>query len=147
MFITFSVDVENWLDHKIKVVESDRGRKYYGKHTNIGLVPGHFLLFLKETHDHRPIFHVKSSLIEWCRKERNMTLMDMLRSMFLNITLPQFLWTKALKTVVHILNRIYSKFFPKKPFEIRTRRKLSLRYLKVWGCPADSIILNKEILT
>jgi len=61
-----------------------------------------------------------------------------LRSMLANSNLPLFLWTEALKAALHILNRVPSKFVPKTPYEIWTGRKLSLRYMKVWGCLAEA---------
>ena len=41
----------------------------------------------------------------------------MVKSMMSNSTLPKFLWGKALKTVVHILNRVPSKVVPNTPYE------------------------------
>ncbi|KAK3002398.1 hypothetical protein RJ639_021497 [Escallonia herrerae] len=41
-------------------------------------------------------------------ERRNRTLMDMVRSMICQSTLPEFLWVEALKTAVHILNRVPS---------------------------------------
>ncbi|RVW86797.1 Retrovirus-related Pol polyprotein from transposon TNT 1-94 [Vitis vinifera] len=51
-------------------------------------------------------------------EQRNRTLIDMVRSMMSNSTLPEFLWGDALKTVVHILNRVPSKAVPKTPYEL-----------------------------
>ncbi|KAL6345664.1 hypothetical protein AAG906_017400 [Vitis piasezkii] len=51
-------------------------------------------------------------------ERRNHTLIDMVRSMMSNSTLPEFLWGKALKTIVHILNRVPSKVVPKTPYEL-----------------------------
>jgi len=70
--------------------------------------------------------------------------MDMVRSMLANTNLPQNLWTEALKTAVHILNRVPSKSVPKTPFELWTGRKPSLKYLKVWGCPAEAKLYNPQ---
>ncbi|KAK2979288.1 hypothetical protein RJ640_013252 [Escallonia rubra] len=39
-------------------------------------------------------------------ERRNRTLMDIVRSMICQSTLPEFLWVEALKTAVHILNRV-----------------------------------------
>ena len=47
-FIDFKTLVENQLDRKIKVVRSDRGGEYYGRHTDIGQAPGPFYNFCKE---------------------------------------------------------------------------------------------------
>jgi hypothetical protein len=69
----------------------------------------------------------------------------MVRSMLGYSTLPINLWMEALKTVVHILNRVSSKSVPKTPYEIWTDRKLTLNYLHVWGCPAEARIFNLSI--
>ena len=37
-------------------------------------------------------------------ERKNRTLMDMVRSMRINTKLPQYLWTKALKRAMYILN-------------------------------------------
>ncbi|KAJ9561618.1 hypothetical protein OSB04_006778 [Centaurea solstitialis] len=63
-------------------------------------------------------------------ERRNRTLMDMVRSMIANSSLPQYLWTEALKAAVHILNRVPSKSVPKTPYELWTGRKPKLNYLK-----------------
>ncbi len=65
-------------------------------------------------------------------ERRNRTLMDMVRSIMSNSSLPIFLWMYALKTVVYLLNRVPSKVVSKAPYELWTERKLSLRHLHVW---------------
>jgi hypothetical protein len=71
--------------------------------------------------------------------------MDMVRSMLSYSTLPISLWMEALKTAVHILNRVLSKLMPKTPYEIWTGRKHTLSYLHVWGCPAEAKLFNPSI--
>jgi hypothetical protein len=78
-------------------------------------------------------------------ERRNRTLMDMVRSMLSYSTLPISLWMEALKTVVHILNRVPSKSVPKTPYEMWTGRKPTLNYLHVWGCPAEAKLFNPSI--
>jgi hypothetical protein len=73
---------------------------------------------------------------------RNNTLMDMVRSMLSYSTLPISLWMETLKTVIHILNRVPSKSVSKTPYELWTGHKLSLNYIRVWGCPAEAKIFN-----
>ena len=75
-------------------------------------------------------------------ERRNRTLMDIVRSMMSNSSLPVSLWMQALKTAMYLLNRVPSKAVPKTPFELWTRRKPSLRHLHVWGCPAEVKIYN-----
>jgi hypothetical protein len=71
--------------------------------------------------------------------------MDMVKSMLSYSTLPISLWVDALKTVVHILNRVPSKSVPKTPYEMWTDRKPTLNYLHVWGCPAEAKLFNPNI--
>ncbi|RVW77645.1 Retrovirus-related Pol polyprotein from transposon TNT 1-94 [Vitis vinifera] len=75
-------------------------------------------------------------------ERRNRTLMDMVRNMLSNSSLPISLWMEALKTAVYLLNRVPTKTVPKTPFELWTGRKPSLRHLHVWGCPAEARIYN-----
>jgi hypothetical protein len=53
-------------------------------------------------------------------ERRNRTLMYMVRSMLSYSTLPISLWMEALKTVVHILNRVSSKSVPKTSYKLCT---------------------------
>jgi hypothetical protein len=78
-------------------------------------------------------------------ERRNRTLMDIVRSMLSYSTLPISLWMEALKTVVHIINRVPSKSVPKTPYEMWTERKPTLNYLHVWGCPTEARIFNPSI--
>jgi hypothetical protein len=66
-------------------------------------------------------------------ERHNRTLMDMVRSMLSCSTLLIILWMVALKTAVHILNRVSSKLVPKTPYELWTGRKPTLNYLHVVG--------------
>ena len=47
-FKIFKAEVENQHDKRIKIVRSDRGGEYYGRHTPYGQVPGPFARFLQE---------------------------------------------------------------------------------------------------
>jgi hypothetical protein len=77
-------------------------------------------------------------------ERRNHTLIDMVRSMLSYSTPLIDLWMEALKTDIHIFNRVSSKSVSKTPDELWTRRKPSLNYLCVWGCPAEANIFNSN---
>ena len=47
-FKIFKAEVENLLDKRIKIVMSDRGGEYYGRHTPYGQVPGPFARFYRK---------------------------------------------------------------------------------------------------
>jgi hypothetical protein len=78
-------------------------------------------------------------------ERRNHILMNMVRSMLSYSTLPINFWMEALKTVVHILNRVPSKSVAKTPYEMWIYRKPTLNYLYVWGCPTEAMLFNPSI--
>ena len=49
---------------------------------------------------------------------RNRAILDMVRCMLVNSSLPKFLWVEALKTATYILNQVPSKYVPKTPYEL-----------------------------
>ena len=61
-------------------------------------------------------------------ERRNKTMLDMMRSMLSDASLPKSFWGYALQTSVYLINRIPSKSIPKTPFELWTCHKPSLRH-------------------
>ncbi|GKB59637.1 putative RNA-directed DNA polymerase [Tanacetum coccineum] len=133
VFKIFKAEVENQLNRKIKIVRSDRGGEYYGKHSDLGQSPRPFALYCQENGIVNQFTMPYTPQQNGVAERQNRTLIDMVRSMICNSILPKFLWTEALKTATHILNRVPSKFVPKIPFELRTGRG---------GCPAEAKIFN-----
>ncbi|KAC9404460.1 hypothetical protein E3N88_45899 [Mikania micrantha] len=119
-----------------------RGGEYYGRHTDVGQAPGPYYEFCKGQGIVNQYTMSGAPQQNGVAERRNRTLMNMVRSMLANSNLPSFLWTEALKTAVHILNRVPSKYVPKTPYELWTGRKPSLRYMKVWGCLAEAKLYN-----
>ena len=52
---------------------------------------------------------------------------------------------EALKTAIHILNRVPSKSVPKTSYELWTGRIPLLNHLRVWGSPAKAKVFNPNI--
>ena len=69
-------------------------------------------------------------------ERRNLTFLDMVRSMMGKADLPKSFWGYALETVVYILHKVPSKSVEVTPYEIWTNKKPYLSHIKVWGCPA-----------
>ncbi|GJV49260.1 retrotransposon protein, putative, ty1-copia subclass, partial [Tanacetum coccineum] len=69
-------------------------------------------------------------------ERRNRTLLDMVRSMMSQTTLPKSFWDYALKTAARILNMVPTKKAEKTPYEVLHGQDPKLSYLKVWGCEA-----------
>ena len=112
-FKIFKAEVENQHDKRIKIVRSIHGGEYYGQHTPYGQVPGPFAKFLQETGIVAQYSMSGEPQQNGVDERRNRTLMDMVRNMISYSTLPLGLWMEALKTVIHILNRVPSKSVPK----------------------------------
>ena len=87
-FKIFKIKVENHHNLNIKIVRSDRGGEYYGRHTPYGQVPGPFARFLQKNcivaQYSTPGETQQNRVAERC----NRILMDMVRSMISYSTLP-----------------------------------------------------------
>ena len=144
-FKIFRTEVEKQLGKVIKVVRSDRGGEYYGKHGDAGQLKGPFAKYLEDSGIVAQFTMPGSPKQNGVAERRNRTLMEMVRSMISRTNLPGFLWGEALKTALYILNRVPTKAVPLTPFELWTGRKPSLNHLKVWGCPAEVKLYNPTL--
>jgi transposase InsO family protein len=117
-FKIFKAEVENQHNINIKLVRSDRGGDYYGRHTPYGQVSRPFVRFVQKNGIVDQYSMPGDPQQNGMAERRNRTLMDMVRSMVSHSTLPFSLCMEALKTVVHILNRVSSKLVPKTPYEM-----------------------------
>nr|GEW86626.1 zinc finger, CCHC-type [Tanacetum cinerariifolium] len=130
MFETFKVfqkEVENPLGKTIKSIRSDRGCEYMSQE------------FLDHLKDHRIIAHRTPSYMRQhngVSERRNRTLLDVVRSMMSQTTLPKSFWDYALETAARILNMVPTKKVEKTPYDVWDRQAPKLSYLKVWGCEA-----------
>ena len=136
--------MENQHNVTIKLVRSNRGGEYNGRHAPFGQVPGPFAKYLEENGIKAQYSMPGEPQQNGVAERRNRTLMDMVRSMLSYSTLSVELWMEALKTAAHILNRVPSKSVPKTPYELWFGKKPSLNYLCVWGCPAEAKLFNPQ---
>ena len=95
----------------MKIFKSNRGGKYYGKYDETGHCPSPFAKFLESrgicAQYTMPRTPQQNGVAERC----NRTLMDMVRSMLNNSSLPKSLWMHALKTIIYLLNKVPCKAF------------------------------------
>nr|GEV54407.1 putative reverse transcriptase domain-containing protein [Tanacetum cinerariifolium] len=127
-FVTFTDDFSRYgyvylLKHKHEVFET-------------------FKVFQKEV-ENQPGKTIKS-LCSDRGEMRKQTLLDMVRSMISQTTLPKFFWDYALETAARILNMVPTKKVEKTPYKIWHEQALKLSYLKVWGCEA---FVKRDTLT
>jgi len=144
-FKTYKVEVEKQKEKKIKIVRSDIGGEYDGRYTENGQMIGPFAQFLEEEGIVAQYTMPDTPQQNGVAERRNHTFMDMVRSMLSNFELPLFLWSKAFKTVVYVLNWVPFKAVPKTPFELWNGWKPSLNHLHIWGCPAQVRIYNSNM--
>ncbi|GJW29671.1 zinc finger, CCHC-type containing protein [Tanacetum coccineum] len=109
------------LGKTIKSLRSDRGGEYMSQE---------FLDHLKE---HRIIAHRTPPYMpqnNGVSERRNRTLLDMVRSMMSQTTLPKSFWDYALETAARILNMVPTKKVDKTPYEIWHGQAPKLSYLR-----------------
>nr|GEX67762.1 retrovirus-related Pol polyprotein from transposon TNT 1-94 [Tanacetum cinerariifolium] len=96
----FQKEVENQLGKTIKSIRSDRGGEYMSQE------------FLDHLKDHGIIAHRTTPYTpqhNGVSEMRNRTLLDMVRSMMSQTTLPKSFWDYALETAARILNMVPTK--------------------------------------
>ena len=84
----FINEVERQLDRKVTIVRSDRGGEYYGRYSESGQHPGPFAKFLERRGICAQYTMLGTSQQNGVSERRNRTLMDMVRSMLSNSSLP-----------------------------------------------------------
>ncbi|GJT22333.1 zinc finger, CCHC-type containing protein [Tanacetum coccineum] len=95
------------------------------------------LLGLIHTDDHEIIAHRTppyTPQMNGVSERRNQTLLDMVRFMTSQTTLPKSFWDYALESDARILNMVQK--VDKTPYEVWHGQAPKLSYLKVWGCEA-----------
>ncbi|GKA30352.1 retrotransposon protein, putative, ty1-copia subclass [Tanacetum coccineum] len=121
-FKVFQKEVENQLGKTIKLLRSDRGGEYMSQE---------FLDHLKDhgiTTHRTPLYTPQHNGVS---ERRNRTLLDMVRSMMSQTTLPKSFWDYALETTARILNMVPTKKVEKTPYEVWHGQAPKLSYLKV----------------
>ena len=108
-FKSYSTLVENQLNTKIKFLRTDRGREYL---SNL------FNAYCDEKGIARQLTIPYTPQQNGVAEIRNMTLLDMVRSMIMQAKLPISFWGDALITATYFLNRVPSKFVPSTPYEL-----------------------------
>ena len=89
---TFISEVERQLNRKVKVIRSDRGGEYYGKTSEVGKIPGPFKKLLESKGICEQYTMPGSPHQNGIAERRNRTLMEMVRSMVNDSSVPVSLW-------------------------------------------------------
>ena len=127
----FINDVERQLDKKVKIIKSNKGSEYYGKHDETRQCLGPFAKFLEKcgicAQYTMPGALQHNGIVE----RLNCTLIDMVWSMLSYSSLSLSLWMYALKTTMYLLSKVSSKVVSKTPFELWIGKRPSLRHLHI----------------
>ncbi|KAH7565207.1 hypothetical protein JRO89_XS09G0163800 [Xanthoceras sorbifolium] len=106
------------MGKKIKAVRSDNDGEYYRRYDETRYNLGSFASFLQDCGIGAQYTMPDTPEHNGVAERRNRTLLDMVRYMLCNFTLPDFLWGEALRTAAYILNQVSSKSVPKTPYEL-----------------------------
>lgn len=66
----------------------------------------------------------------------NRTIVEAALALLIQADLPSCLWTFAIKHVVHVRNRVPHATINKTPYSVLTKKKPSLKHVRVFGCAA-----------
>jgi len=128
MFKIYKVKVKNQHNKKIKAVRSDCDGEYCDRYDGSGRCPGPFANFLQECGIVAQYTMPGTSHENGVAERRNRTQKDMVWSMIAHTTLPESLWSEALKTSVYLLNRVPSKIITKILYELWTEKSPSIQH-------------------
>ena len=115
------------------MVHSDKGGEYYGRYDKTGHNLRPFAKYLQECAIDAQYMMSGIPQQNGIAEMRNCILLDIVRCMLVNSSLPEFLWSEALKTVAYILNQVPIKYVPKTPYELWSQKKPNLCHFHVWG--------------
>ena len=115
------------MHRKSETFQSDRGREDQDKE---------FMSYLIDNDILSQLTALGTPQQNGIAERRNRTMLDMMRSMLSDASLPKFFWGYTLQTAVYLINRISSKCKPKTPFELWTGHKASFRHIRILGCRA-----------
>ena len=129
--------VERTSGHKVITLRTDNGGEY---------VSTEFTTYLKEAGINHQLTIPRNPEQNGVAERLNRTLVESVRSMLAETTLPQHFWAEALATAVYLKNRspIASAESETTPHESLYGKKPTVHHLKVFGCVAYSHIPKEE---
>ncbi|GJX38523.1 zinc finger, CCHC-type containing protein [Tanacetum coccineum] len=80
-------------------------------------------------------------------ERKNRVIKEMVNSMLSYLGLSQELWGEAMLTAYYLLKRVPNKRNKITPYELWTKRKPNLNYLRVWGCRAVVRLPDSKLKT
>ncbi|GJR90831.1 ribonuclease H-like domain-containing protein [Tanacetum coccineum] len=129
---TFITEIENKLDHKVKVIRCDNGTEFKNSVMN---------QFCEIKGIKREFSVARTPQQNGVAERRNRTLIEAARTMLVDSKLPTTFWAEAVNTACYVLNRVLIiKPHNKTPYELIRGRPPLIDFMKPFGCPVT--ILN-----
>ncbi|GJY66661.1 putative ribonuclease H-like domain-containing protein [Tanacetum coccineum] len=129
---TFITEIENQLDHKVKVIRYDNGTEFKNSVMN---------QFCEMKRIKREFSVTRTPQQNGVAEKRNKTMKEAARTMLIDSKLPTTFWAEAVNTACYVLNRVLViKPHNKTPYELICGRTPMIDFMKPFGCPVT--ILN-----
>ncbi|GJS44486.1 ribonuclease H-like domain-containing protein [Tanacetum coccineum] len=113
-----SEGMENHIDHKVKEIKCDNGTEFKNK-------------IMNELCEMKGIRSQQNGVAE----RKNMTLIEVARTMLADSKLPTTFWAEAVNTACYVQNRVLViKPHNKTPYELFLGRKPALSFMRPFGC-------------
>ncbi|GJS18513.1 putative ribonuclease H-like domain-containing protein [Tanacetum coccineum] len=129
---SFITEIENQLDHKVKVIRYDNGTEFKNSVMN---------QFCEMKGIKREFSVARTPQQNGVAERRNRTLIEAARTMLVDSKLPTTFWAEAVNTACYVPNRVLViKPHNKTPYELIRGRTSLIDFMKPFGCPVT--ILN-----
>lgn len=134
-FKAWLVMVENQHDTKLKILRPGKTLKVLQSDNGGEYISSRMMRFLEERGIKHRLTAPRNPHQNGVAERMNRTLIELVRSMLHQKSLPKSFWAEALNTAVHIRNRVTTRGLSSKttPFEVLFGRKPTLSYLRVFG--------------
>ncbi|GJY41941.1 putative ribonuclease H-like domain-containing protein [Tanacetum coccineum] len=128
----FITEVENQLNHKVKLIRSDNGTELKNREMDE---------FCGQKRIKREYSVARTPQQNKVAERKNRTLIKAARTMLADSLLPTVFWAEAVNTACYVLNRVLvTKPHNKTPYELIIDRAPSISFMRPFGCPVT--ILN-----
>ncbi|GJX26135.1 putative ribonuclease H-like domain-containing protein, partial [Tanacetum coccineum] len=122
----FITEIENQLNHKVKVIRYDNGTEFKNREMN----EFYGLKGIK-----REFSVARTPQQNRVAERKNRTLIEAARTMLADSLLPIVFWAKAVNTACYVLNRVLvTKPHNKTPYELIIGRPPSISFVRPFGC-------------
>nr|GEX81619.1 putative ribonuclease H-like domain-containing protein [Tanacetum cinerariifolium] len=126
IFKTFITDIENQINHKVKIIRCDNGTEFKNHDLN---------WFCGMKGIKREFSVARTPQQNRVAKRKNRTLIEAARTMLADLLLPIPFWGEAVNTACYVQNRVLmTKPNNKTPYELLLGRSPSIGFIRPFGC-------------